>query len=189
MSNYLSEEVSIEIGSTTTAGAAGTSAITAGTVDMAGYDGIMAIIPLGAIVTGAVTSLKWQQGQQSGMGDAADLLASGQAILDSDDNKLVYTDLLRPTERYVRVVISRATQNATIGGVIYLKYRSRKRPVTHGTNVSGEQLNGIIEGLATLSSTSPSASLSPSASASPSASVSPTASASVSPSASASPSS
>lgn len=189
MAKYLSEEVSIEIGSTTTAGAAGTSAITGSTIDMQGFDGVLAIVPLGAIVTGAVTSIKWQQGQQSGMGDAADLLASGQYILDSDDNKLLYSDLAKPQERYVRLIVSRATQNATIGGVIYVKYRARRLPTTHGTNVSGEQLIGIIEGLATLSSTSPSASLSPSASASPSASVSPTPSASVSPSASASPSS
>lgn len=189
MSHYLSEEVAVEIGVTTAAGASGTSAITGATADMAGYDGIMAVVTLGPITSGAVTSIKWQQGAAAAMGDAADLLASGQYILDTDDNKVIYSDLLKPQERYVRLMVSRATQAATIGSVVYLKYRSRKRPVTHGTNVAGEQLIAIVEGNAVLSSTSPSASLSPSASASPSASVSPTPSASVSPSASASPSS
>lgn len=175
MAQYLSEEVSIEIGATTADGASGTGDITCATTDMAGFDGIMAIVALGPITSGAVTSIKWQQGAASGMGDAADLLASGQPIYDTDDNKVIYSDLKTPQERYVRLIVDRGTQAATIGTVTYLKYRSRKRPTTHGTNVSGEALLGIIEGNAVLSSTSPSSSVSPSASRSPSASASPSA--------------
>jgi hypothetical protein len=175
VAHYLSEEVAIEIGVTTANGASGTSDITGVTVDMAGFDGIMAVVAMGPITSGAVTSIKWQQGADSAMGDAADLLASGQPIYDTDDNKVFYTDLIKPQERYVRVYVDRATQAATVGSVVYLKYRARRRPVTHGSNVSGEQLNGIAEGNAVISSTSPSASLSPSASASPSSSASPSA--------------
>lgn len=175
MAQYLSEEVSISIGATTTEGASGTADVTGATIDMAGYDGVLAIIPMGAITSGAITSIKWQQGADSAMGDAADLLISGQAILDTDDNKCFYADLRTPQERYVRLIVDRGTQAATVGGVVYIRYRSRKRPTTHGTNVAGEALQGIIEGLATIASTSPSSSVSPSASRSPSASASPSA--------------
>jgi hypothetical protein len=175
VANYLSEEVAVEIGVTTANGASGTSDITGVTTDMAGFDGIMAVVAMGPITSGAVTSIKWQQGADSAMGDAADLLASGQPIYDTDDNKVFYTDLIKPQERYVRIYVDRATQAATVGSVVYLKYRASRLPVTHGSNVSGEQLTGLAEGNAVISSTSPSASLSPSASASPSSSASPSA--------------
>ncbi len=189
MSEYLSENVALQIAITPANGVAGTADINGDIVDTAGYDGVMAIVTFGVITSGAVTSVKWQQDTAVAMGGAADLLQSGVAVLDTDDNKTFYLDLGKPRERYVRIVVDRGTQNAVVASATYLLYRARRRPVTHGTNVSGEQWVAPAEGLAVIASTSPSASQSPSASASPSASVSPTPSASLSPSASASPSS
>jgi hypothetical protein len=172
VAEYLSETAAIQTAITITEGAAGTSDVSGAVVDTQGFDGVLAIVQFGAIVTNAVTSIKWQQGAAAAMGDAADLLASGQPVYDSDDNKTFYMDLKNFGERYVRIVVDRATQNATCSAV-YVKYRSRKRPVTHGSNVRGEQLSGIVEGNAVIASTSPSSSQSPSASVSPSASSSP----------------
>jgi hypothetical protein len=138
---------SIFIASTTTAGAAGTSAITSSAVDTAGYDGCLFIVPFGAIVSGAVTSIKVQQCDTSG-GSYADLTGTAQTVADTDDDKLFYVDVFRPVEQFLKRVVSRATQNATVGGIIALRYRGSVRPVTQGTNVSGESFNWPAEGTA-----------------------------------------
>lgn len=137
----------IFIASNTTAGAAGTSAITSSAVDTAGFDGCLFIVPLGTIVAGAVTSLKVQQCDTSG-GSYADLTGSNQTIADTDDDKLLYVDVFRPREQFLKLVVSRATQNATIGGIIAILYNARNRPVTHGTGVAGEVFNWPAEGTA-----------------------------------------
>lgn len=138
---------SIFIASTTTAGAAGVSTITSSAVDTAGYDGVLFIVPFGAIVSGAVTSIKVQQCDTTG-GSYADLTGTSQTIADTDDDKLFYVDVFRPQEQFLKLIVSRATQNATVGGIIALKYRGATRPVTQGTNVSGEAFNWPAEGTA-----------------------------------------
>jgi hypothetical protein len=145
----MSKNCKISQGITVTAGAAGTSAINGATLDMAGWEGVLIIVTFGAIVTGAATSIKAQQGQASGMGDAADLLGSSQTIADTDDDKTFYIDIKSPRERYVRAVVSRATQNATVGSITYIQYGGRTAPVAaHGTSVSGEAFVGVAEGTA-----------------------------------------
>ncbi len=72
----------------------------------------------------------------------ADLEGTDVAIADDDDNKLAVLDVYRPQERYVRLVVNRATQNAVIDGVIALQYKGRKAPVTHDvTTVAGAELH------------------------------------------------
>lgn len=134
---------------TTTAGAAGTTAINGSAVDMAGYEGVLFIITFGAIVSGAATSIKAQQDVVSGMGSAADLAGSNQTIADTDDDKTFYIDIKSPRERFVRAVVSRATQNATVGSITAIQYGARTQPVAaHGANVAGEAFVGPAEGTA-----------------------------------------
>lgn len=118
-------------------GAAGATAVTGATIDMSGFESVLVAVMFGPIVSGAVTSFKIQGGNASDMSDAADLLGTGQTIADTDDNKTFYADIIRPMYRYVRVVVSRATQNATCAA-LYTQYGARKPPVTHGTGVTGE---------------------------------------------------
>lgn len=152
MKGYLTDRCKISIASTTTAGAAGTSAITSSAVNMAGYDGALFIVPLGTIVSGAVTSIKLQQSSDDAAADDyTDIVGSGQTIADTDDDKLVYLDIQRPQKQYLKLVVSRATQNATIGGIQVIQYQKRMMPqagITQGTNVSGEQWNFPAEGTA-----------------------------------------
>lgn len=134
---------------TTTAGAAGTSAINGSAIDMAGWEGVLFIFTFGAIVSGAVTSIKVQQDTVSGMGTAADLAGSGQTIADTDDDKTFYIDIKSPRERFVRPVVSRATQNATVGSITAIQYGARTAPTAaHGSNVAGEAWVGPAEGTA-----------------------------------------
>jgi hypothetical protein len=135
MAAQLSELCKIVPAITTTAGASGTSAITGATVDMLGYSGVMIVVAFGAITSGAVTSFKVQQDSDSAMGTAADLLGSGQTIVDTADDTLFVTDIFKPAKRYIRVVVSRATQAATVGAANYYLYGGRNRPSTQTATI------------------------------------------------------
>ena len=119
---------------------------------MAGWEGVTFLVPLGAIVGGAVTSIKVQQSSDDGgSDDYTDVSGSAVTIADTDDDKLKYIDVLRPGKRYLKLIVSRATQNATIGGVIAIQRFARSvtgSGVTQGTNVAGEAWTGAAEGTA-----------------------------------------
>lgn len=76
-----------------------------------------------------------------------DIASGAQTILDTDDDKVKYLDI-RPSKRYIKLLVLRATQNATVGCVIALLYNPRSRPVTHGSNVAGEMFIFQPEGVA-----------------------------------------
>jgi len=149
MAHYLTETTKINIAATTTAGAAGTSDITSSAVNMAGFDGCLFLVPIGAVVSGAVTSIKIQQSSDdAATDDYSDVEGTAVTITDTDDDKLKYIDVFRPGKRYLKLIVDRGTQNATVGGVIAIQYNSRSRPVTQGTNVAGEQWSTPAEGTA-----------------------------------------
>ena len=132
---------------TVAAGAAGTSAINGSVIDFSGFDGGLIVVNTGPIVTGAVTSIKFQHGAASDLGDAADVAGTSQTIADDDDNEVFYIDVSRPTKRYGRLVVSRATQNATVVANAIL-YGARVAPVTQASGVAGEIHVGKIAGTA-----------------------------------------
>ncbi|MBX3056921.1 MAG: hypothetical protein KF770_10655 [Anaerolineae bacterium] len=127
----LSEQIKMTQVIDVTTGAAGATAINGNRVDMQGYEGVMFVCVMGAIVTNAVTSLKAQQGNSSSgptnLADAADLLGTGMTIADDDDGQVFVLDIYRPLERYVRPVVSRATQNATVQTCLAIQYGARSR--------------------------------------------------------------
>ena len=137
---------------TTTAGAAGTSAITSTAVNTAGYDGVLFLVPVGAVVSGAATSIKLQQCDTVG-GSYADLTGTSQTILDTDDDQTFVIDITQPQEQFLKLVVSRATQNATIGTVIAIPYNKAFRgtvlPVAVTNAIGGvERFNAPAEGTA-----------------------------------------
>ena len=145
----LAKNVKITQAVTPTAGAAGTSDINGATLDMQGYEGVLVIVTFGAITAGAVTSIKMQQGAASDLSDAADLEGSGQAVADDDDGNVFFIDLVKPAERYVRLVVDRATQNAVVASAEYIQYGQRESPTpAHGATVSGETHVSPAEGTA-----------------------------------------
>ncbi len=113
---------------------AGTSAQTSSAIDTAGFDGVKIYSLFGAITSGAATSVKVQQSSDDASADAyADLLGTSVTVADDDDNQVVVHDIYRPRERYLKVVISRATQNAVIDGVVAVLYNASKEPTTDDT--------------------------------------------------------
>lgn len=133
---------------TPTEGAAGQTAIAGSTVDMTGFDSIACIVRLGAITAGAVTSLKWQQDTASGMGTVADLAGTSMTIADDDDGEIIVTEVIQPQERYVRVYVSRATQNAVIASAEYVLFNARTLPVTQAAGTTIESTISPAEGTA-----------------------------------------
>jgi hypothetical protein len=126
---------------TPTAGAAGTSVINGTIIDCAGFNGCLIAVHMGTIVSGAVTSIKAQSGNDSGLSDAADIAGTSQSIADTDDDKVFYIDVARGQKRYLKVVISRATQNATLSAV-YVLYNARAIPATQDAAVAGVSVVG-----------------------------------------------
>lgn len=125
--------------------AAGTTDISpANGIDMQGFDGVLFIVPFGAITATAVTSIKAQQSTAvDGTGDAfADIAGTAVTVADDDDNKIAYLDVVRPTERFVRLVVDRGTANAVVDGIIAIQYKARSKPTTHdATTVLGGELH------------------------------------------------
>lgn len=130
--------------------AAGTTDIDPTAIDMDGFDSVCFIVQFGAIVAGAVTSVKAQQSSDDGNADAfADLAGTAQTVADDDDNKAFVIDIHRPSERYVKPYIVRGTQNATVESVVAIQYCARNAPVTQPASIGGvETHNSPAEGTA-----------------------------------------
>lgn len=149
MKANLIENTKITQAITVTGGAAGATDINGATLDMAGWGGVLMVVTFGAITASAVTGIRAQQGEASDLSDAADLEGSAQTVADNADEKTFYIDIKEPKERYVRLVVDRATQNAVVADALYIQYDPRSAPTSaQGTNVSGEKFTTPAEGTA-----------------------------------------
>lgn len=111
--------------------ASGTATRNGATLDMADWDGVIAIVKHAVIAAGAVGDIHWEQDTASGMGTAADLAGTAIAVADDDDDQIFVSDLYRPQERYVRVVVTKDAANAQAESAIYIQYKGRKAPITN----------------------------------------------------------
>lgn len=117
--------------------AAGTSNQTGTHVDMADADGVVFIADIGTLTSTQVTSLKAQGGNLANDSDQADLTgAVTAAMADTDSNKMLILDVYRPSNRYIRPVVQRATANAVINCVIAILYQVDKMPIVDDATVS-----------------------------------------------------
>lgn len=115
---------------------AGSTDITdAVSVDMQGYDGVMFIAQLGALTSSQVTKLA-AYGADADTNHAALSGAETLAAADADSDKLLILDVVRPLHRYIKPVLKRGTANAVLDGIIAIRYRVSKAPVTQGSTVS-----------------------------------------------------
>lgn len=130
--------------------AAGTTAVNSAIIDMKGYESATFVIGFGPIVAGGVQSVKVQQGAASDLSDAADLAGTGVTVADTDDNRILAIEVNQPRERYLRVVVSRATQNSTVDFGLAMQSKAGTEPVTHDatTVISTEFHQGPAEGTA-----------------------------------------
>ena len=108
------------------------------TVDMQNWEGVMFVALFGALTATQVTSIKAQQSTAKSSG-FSDLENTQVGPLDDDGNKALVLDVKNPRERYVRCVVSRATANAVIDGVVAIQYGPRKMPAAHDSTVAASE--------------------------------------------------
>ncbi|MFH0914826.1 MAG: hypothetical protein V1912_00055 [bacterium] len=98
-------------------------------LDMSGFEGVLMVVKFAAIAAGAVTSIKAQQDTAVGGGTMADLVGTGITVAANDDDQIFIIDLVKPRERYVRLVIDKDAANNTAESAIYIQYGAHKKPV------------------------------------------------------------
>lgn len=129
-------------------GTAGTTDIDAAILDMTGFKSVILLLIVGAITSGAVTSVKFEQGDAADLSDGSDLEGTGITIADDDDNETFVSDLIKPTKRYVRAIVVRGTQNAVVAGASYIQYEPGLAPQDHAAGVTVETHISPDEGTA-----------------------------------------
>lgn len=131
--------------------AAGTSAINSTGVPTADAEGVKFDVHFGAIVSGAVTSVKLQQSSDDGStDDYTDIAGSSCTVADDQDNKILTIELYNPQKNYVRAVVTRGTQNATVDSIVATLFKLRKAPPTQDASIiaTSKVLAGAAEGTA-----------------------------------------
>lgn len=150
LQSFLSDEIKVTQVIDATAGAAGAADIEATVVDMAGFDGVLYLVVMGAIVATAVTSIEARQGALADGSDAAALAGTKQTIADDDDNQIFAIDVAGIQERYSRLHVDRATANATVQTALAIQYKARSKPTAFAVAnaVNLEQFASPVEGTA-----------------------------------------
>lgn len=130
------------------AGAAGQTAVNSDIIDTADAEGVAFLVQMGAITAGGVQSLRLVHGDAANLSDAADVAGSNQTIAVASANTLFYVDVRKPTKRYVRLIVSRATQDSTVQSIAAIVYGARSQNPAQGANVSGEAHVSPVSGTA-----------------------------------------
>lgn len=104
-------------------------------VDMAGFEAVEFIVLFGTITATGTAQVKTRQGAAANGSDQADLENTAIDLIDTDDNVIARTELIKPTKRYVSCSVERATANVVIDGIIAILFRARKYPVTQDATV------------------------------------------------------
>ena len=125
---------------TLTQGAAGTTAIKGAAIDMSDYETVLFVVPFGTITAGAVTSIKAQQSVDTTDGNFTDLQGTSVTVADTNDDTTFYLEVSKPIKRYVRLYVSRGTQNAVVGNIIAIQAEGRVKPPTQDTTITGGEL-------------------------------------------------
>ena len=134
----LSSYVKIIPLTTVAQGAAGTTTITGPIIDTQGFASGLFIVPVGTVTAGAVTSIRLEHGSVANLSDAAIVAYTGQTIADTQSNAVLYIDIRQFMRRYVRLIVSRATQNSSFGATTCLLYEAFTTPTVHAVGVTGE---------------------------------------------------
>ena len=125
--------------------AAGTTTINGAEVDMQDYEGVLFVIKFGTPATD--NQIKAQQDTVTGMAGAADLL--GTLVTTGASDEIVWIDLYKPRERFVRMVALRGT-STTIDWGVAIQYGPRKGAVDNAVagTIAGELHVSPAEGTA-----------------------------------------
>lgn len=124
-------------------GVAAATALNGAVLDLSVYgaDRVLMVVTFGVITTGAVTSIKAQTAAVVAFSTPHDVTGTAQTVADDKDDKTYMIDLINPLEPFVRLVVSRGTQNAVVASAYYLVYGTRNRPVTQPAGIAGLEVH------------------------------------------------
>ena len=138
----LSFKENVKVTRVSNAVAAGTTDVECTGVDMTGFNSITFMAAFGTITGSAVTSVKAQASDDDGSTDTySDLEGTSITVADDTDNKVVLLEVVKPTKKYIRLVIDRGTQNAVVDGAFAFQTGLRSGPVTQPTSVLGSEIH------------------------------------------------
>ena len=127
--------------------AAGTGTTNLPGVDMAGFAGIAFLVQLGTVVLTGTGVFKLQESDDNS--SFSDLAGTSQSWADTNDDKCIYIEVVRPLKRYIRGVLIRSTANSTIDSVLAIQFSPQfGPPALDSTVISREIHNQPIAGTA-----------------------------------------
>jgi|CXWL01.1.fsa_nt_gi hypothetical protein len=134
----------LKVDGTNYTAAAGQTALTSESHNVGCRSSARFLLSLGAITSGAVTSIKAQQAEDDGAGSPqaswADIEGSSITIADTDDSKTVSLEIVHPAKPHLRVVTSRATQDSVIDA-LHIEVAGDAVPVTQPSNSVGNEIH------------------------------------------------
>lgn len=135
----LSNQVAISQGAATTA--AGTTEVDGSGIDMQGYEGVLFIAKFGTAADG--NTLQAQQSTDNST--FADL--EGTLVDVDTSDEIVWLDIYKPAERYVRTQVQRGT-STTLDWCVAIRYGAHKLPVDNDTDgtIDGKLVVSPAEG-------------------------------------------
>lgn len=121
--------------------AAAQTEIDTSVVDMQGFDGCMFVVCLGDVTNACALEFTAQQSPYANAAGAADLDdATITNTAAGASNTVALVDVVRPSERYLRLKILRGSQDANVDSVVAIQYDPKVMPTTHNANVLASAL-------------------------------------------------
>jgi hypothetical protein len=119
---------------------AGTGTTDCTIIDTKGYDEVTFVLSLGTVVNNGVVTFQIAQADTNVTGDMVVSTATTGAITSDGttialSNKDLILTVTKPKYRYLEAQVVRATQNATINGVMAILSKPRVNPTTQGSSV------------------------------------------------------
>lgn len=123
--------------------AAGTSTITPGAgIDMQGFNHCLFLVLLGTITATGVPAIKIQQSDDDGSTDAySDLEDTAYAVTDAEDDEIIAVEIIRPTKRYLKLILTRTTANVVLDGILAILGGAQSHPVTQPATINGAEVH------------------------------------------------
>lgn len=119
--------------------AAGQVAKNSDIIDMQGYDGVLFIAGFGTIVENGTILVAVEQNIANSAGGMAALAGTTAHTVTAANAALtqsaIAVDVYRPRERYLRCVVTPAAQDAVLLGVVAIRYKTRKAPVSQAAGI------------------------------------------------------
>jgi hypothetical protein len=119
---------------------------TGNVIDTAGFEAIAYQVSLGTLSAGAVTTIKLQEGNAANGSDMADVTGSSISVPQATGSNSLWwsAEVVRPTKRYSRVAVVRATGNAVINGANVVMARGANEPPVLGANNAGGNVAPVV---------------------------------------------